>query len=291
MKTTMSFLNATLKKLLVLGYLFSATAQAEIVPDLNLNAGTRTFPLAGSLELSAGMGQEIWGSKKNALYGFHRISTYIEGVTDFFATGWRYEIFPVSILGIRMGQNFLASHLDYEDYDCSLYICRGDYEEQFVEVPLFLKLWRVVVTGSFRASDWVWRGGDRAGAVTEFIEPESGLHLGVNDTVLSTDQDALKTTRLRVGAFYLFQDGNKNQGWRVGWVYSRYERGDFDSDLISESVHSEQWMGVVSYGIDLGSEQALNLMLGAGEYHSDLFSVQPSYMAALSWQIRPKLGY
>jgi hypothetical protein len=74
-------------------------------------------------------------------------------------------------------------------------------------------------------------------------------------------------------------------------MYSRYERGDFDSDFISEPVHSEQWMGILSYGIDLGNEQTLSLMAGAGEYHSDLFSIQSSAMAALSWQIRPKLGY
>src|SRR5690348_4409288 len=128
--------------------IFSSQAWADGF-DATVGGGYRSFPVGGSADLELGYGKVFWGSETDPLYGFFRIAGLAEGVVDHLTAGGYIEVFPVSIFGLRGGRTVTQSYLKYDDYDCNLYLCKGDRSEGFTEAALYLGGWRLKFAGTF----------------------------------------------------------------------------------------------------------------------------------------------
>lgn len=248
--------------------------------DFSVSTNYRTFPKSGSVELDLGYGRVWWGSPQTPFYGFYRVSLNPEGVEDYFSGQLQLEIFPVSFLGIRFARSWIQNHLDYKDYDCITFICRGYFEADKLEVPLYLKFKSILLFSAFRKSFWNYKSLNSAGTLTEFIEPTSGLPLDLAQTS--------HITQWQGGVFW-----QASASWRLGYIEASFINKD---NSVRATNHSRQWFGVIQKSISESSRTDLfKITLGAGEYSSNISSMakrnEPTLYLSLTYSPYPKLGY
>lgn len=243
--------------------------------DLSLAGSYRSYALAGGAEMAMGYGHLIWGDKKKPLYGFVRVATGLEGVEDYIASTVKVEIFPISLLGVRVGQSWIQNHLDYEDFDCVTYLCRGQFSYDFVEVPFYMGWKRILLSASYRISRWERDRREPVGSRTHYIEPSSGLGLSL---VESEDVE-----RWRGALLYEF-----NSYWRIGYSYVDDRVSQGPDEL--EQRTSQMWLGLIQYHKSK-LESTLSVFVGAGEYRSYLLNPEPSYVLGFELSLWPRLGY
>ena len=251
----------------LLELIFSSFAWAAW--DTSLEGSYRSFPLGGVAEWGLGYGQRVWGSDRGPFYGYVRVGAVVEGVENYEAHAVSAEIFPLSFFGVKLGRRWVQNHNDYEDYDCVVYVCRGRFLEDFVEVPLYLSVGSILGVAVYRESGWVSDGGNDLGGKTDFIEPTSGLPL----VALPRVESGSRIIRWRGGIFWQFPNG-----FRVGYTESTYR---------NREALSFMWLGVVQYR----PTEHWSFTLSSGEYRSNLKLVDPTIYVSASYEPLLKLGY
>lgn len=248
-------------------YSFSEnSAHAEF--DLSVGGYSRSYPLGGSAELNMGYSLVLWGQSASPFLGYIRLATDIEGVVDYFSSTAKIEIFPVSFLGVRAGQAFSQSHLDFDEFDCEVFLCRGKFTENFYEVPLFLAYSDFIFSSSYRVGNWRSDKDNMSALKTEFIDPTSGLNLNISD------QDTVKRAR----AILMY---NLSENFRLGYSETYYWADDLPEAMQgSQQVGREShlWLGFLQYNLN-----DLSLMVGAGEYKSHLLPTDPTVIVSLNY--------
>jgi hypothetical protein len=242
--------------------------------DASVSGSYRAYPLSGVAETTVGYGHLLWGSEKNALYGFVRASADFDAITQYQSTGVRIEIFPISILGARAGQTWQQNHQDLSSYDCAANVCRGFFTDQYIEGQIYLGWGPIKFSASSRATSKSASSESNPNAVSYFVDPESGLQFSNSQT------DHLNRVR-GVLAYEL------SQNLRFGLNYT-----GFASDLTHETSH-----------MDLGFVQAtwgpLAVVLAGGDYSASFGShtstmtspAHSTFVGYAQWTFLPKLGY
>jgi hypothetical protein len=116
----------------------------------------------------------LWGDPTaSPWYGYVRPSVYGETSISYNTLGGALDLFPVSFLRFRVGENAIQNDVDYKAYDCATYECRGRYNRTYAQVQLTLGLAGFFVQG--RVQEETWSQGN-PGSI-EFIDPENGLAL------------------------------------------------------------------------------------------------------------------
>jgi hypothetical protein len=251
--------------------------------DLAVGGYGRDYPMGAGAELNLGYGHLLWGSSSEKLYGFIRAGLDIEGVVDYNAVNAKLEIFPISILGLRVGQSRSESQLDYEDFDCELYLCRGHFAENYFEVPVFLGYGPVTFAASYKHSQWKSDSNNAAIASAQFIEPSSGLALAVDDT-----EDV---ERVRGTVFLDLGDRWLGGEWRLGYSEARYSvESSTENVFAAIERDSRIWLGLLQYSME---EPSFQVTLGTGEYRSYLLPSDPTFVVSFSFAPDgfSKLGY
>lgn len=242
------------------------TSPASAGFDLGLFSSYRDFPLSGVAEVNFGYGQLLWGSEKNALYGFVRASGELDAVSNYFGATAKVEVFPVSILGLKAGQTWEQNHQDYKDYDCTQNICRGFFSNQYLEGQAFLGVSFLKLAASYRDSIHYADHYSNPNSVTDYVDPESGLLL----TLASGDH------LIRVRETALVQILSN---YAVG-----YSESQFSSQIRAEK--SRAWFSFAQ-----GTWGDFKLAVGGGEYSSSTQKSHGMIVAFMQWSILPKLGY
>lgn len=247
-------------------------------PDLSVGGSYRSFPVGGAAEIHAGYGYLLWGSEKNPIYGFMRLGVDLEGVENYIATTAKVEVFPLSILGVIAGRSWSQSHLDYEDFDCKSYLCRGQFIEDFVEVPLYAGYGPIRLAASYRQSHWQNAESKSTGGKALYIEPTSGIKLANSET------ETLSRVR---GALFLELTAN----CRVGYAETFYSV--VDSITGERDRQSHLWLGLLQFHSEkiFTSEGEFSLVLGGGEYDSNFKLHDPTFIVGFELSPLPRLGY
>ena len=280
--------------------------------DVQLGGYSRSYPLGGSVELNLGYGVALWGAEDSPWLGYLRLATDFEGDENYFSSTAKFEFFPVSFFGGRVGQSLIQNHLDYKDFDCENFLCRGRFIETFYEIPLFLAYGDFVFAGSYRVGQWknssdnLSDAGVMSGAKTEFIDPTSGLNLNIAEMDTVKRYRAILMMNLRALGFGHFSGTRGGSGFQIGYSETFYLAEDLDTALPGSNGAnrlSHLWMGFLRYTGDAwfgsgssrggsgsgGSE--LSVTVGAGEYKSHLLQPDPTIIFSLSYAPLKKLGY
>lgn len=217
----------------------------------------------------------FWGQTSTPYYGYVRLAITAEGVENYFSPSAVVELFPVSFLGFRFGKVWNQSHLDYEDYDCTTYQCRGQFEETFLEAPLFLKYNRFLFSGIYRLGTWEFVSPT---INKNYIDPSSGLPL--------SDSKKENMTQWRGYVFWEVLDF-----FRLGGFYSTWSIPN-DNTVTTSDRQSRMWLGLIQYHNEKWyGDSEISFAIGAGEYSSEIKNTEPC--VALTFRYAPikKLGY
>ncbi len=234
--------------------------------DAAVSGSYRSYPLSGVAETTVGYGELLWGTEADALYGFVRLAADFDAITQYQATAVRFEFFPISILGARVGQLWQQNHQDYSSYDCVNNVCRGYFSEKYAEGQLFLGVGPLKLSGSYRYTIKSAGEVSNPNALTYYIDPESGLQ---------------------------FTNGQIDHSWRARGAalvelspeYSLgYSQTQFVSDRSDEK--SNLWIAFAQ-----GAWGPAKLVVGGGEYDSSLHTSHSTVIAYGQWTFWPKLGF
>lgn len=267
-----------LRNLFFLCVVLMASVNCFAELDLEGEVAYRYYPMGGTIKASTGYGQLVWGGREDTFYGYVRISAFLEGVPSYAARGFEVEVFPVQILGLRIGNNWVDNHQDYIDYNCELYVCRGQYSNAYIEVPLYLGYANFFATYSWRSETWGATNPHGETGRAEFVEPTSGLPMSVSSRK--------NIERERIVLLYGF-----SENWRFGLVEMKY-RADA-TDIGYKPTKSRLRAVIGQYRIKglMTSESELSVLFGAGEFESKLAHSDPTAFIGLSFAPWPKLGY
>jgi hypothetical protein len=109
--------------------------------DYDVKAVTRTYPVALSFIGTLGYGYKFWGSDSGPLYGYVRPSLYAQTSGVINGVGAQIDFFPVSFLGLYAGSKVIKRGTDeLGSYDCTLTICNGTMNRNYVGLKLGLAL-------------------------------------------------------------------------------------------------------------------------------------------------------
>lgn len=264
--------------IIFIGTILTGFVASPAIADWDLAVGgyARSYPLGGSVELNAGYGTLLWGAVSSPWYGYARFGGEVAGVEDYVSTGLRAELFPISFLGAKIGASRVQNYVEYEDFDCANSLCRGEYSETFIEVPLYWQFGRLQGLVSYFKSEWEVRNGLGPGSTAEFIEPLSGLPVGIADR---NSTFAIGVERWRGVGFWRLTDL-----WQVGYAQTHYSSCLRESSLNCES---QIWQGLVQ----LRWQRVFSIAAGAGEYKSRFGMSDPAFTLFVSYSPLPKLGY
>jgi hypothetical protein len=268
--------------LIVNAWSFTSLAQS----DMTLGASFRSFPLSGTLETSFGYGQLIWGARDSWLYGFARGSLGVDASVGYDAETAMLELFPISILGIRLGKMWSENHADYEAYNCNEYLCRGTFVNTFIEIPLYLSYWGVIFAASWRSETWESTEHLNIGDKHEYVEPTSGLPLSVHRR--------RNIDRVRFVLAYQF-----TENWRFGVTQVEYTGQSSEQDGIpgdtgtTKDNHARLRAAIGQYRFKglINADSDFSLLFGVGEFYSKLKFTEPTAFVSISFSPWPKLGF
>lgn len=246
--------------------------------DLDFGLNYRFYPQAATAESTIGYGHLLWGSTSEPLYGFTRIAFTAEGITDYFSNTVMFEVFPVSILGARVGNSWSENYKDYSAYNCTDYLCRGRFESQFFEVPFFIEFWSFSLIASWRSEQWQITDHPQLSNQIEFVEPSSGLPLSI------TGQHEVE--RKQIAVFYKL-----DETWRAGVTETQYE-GE-SSGPGYKTTYARLRAVLVQFQVKgvFTSQGNFSVVIGAGEFRSQLALTDPTFFLSLKFSPLSKIGY
>lgn len=259
-------------------FILLSFSQAQADYDLQLETSFRYYPMGGTLKSELGYGHLIWGAPESFLYGYVRLSGKVEGVTKYFASGWEVELFPISILGLKLGRNWIDNHQDYIDYNCRDYVCRGQFAHTFIEIPVFLGYAGWLASYSWRSETWEATNPHQENGKVEYVEPTSGLPLAV--------ASARNVTKSRYVIMY-----ELNEAWRMGLLELNSHADATDVGYKSKKSRMRGVVGQFRAKGFFEAEDEFSILFGAGEFQSPLAHSDPTVFFALRFAPWPKLGF
>lgn len=168
--------------------------------DYSLGGGFRSYPQGGGVSLSAGYKMLLWGNRSDESefsYGFLR--AFAEGSTaiSYHSIAAGLEIYPISFLAIKMGQEKNTNSKNYDQFDCLIVDCTGERTKDFLELRLAAAYQKYFIVLRKRR-EWFIRGENDSRA---FAEPGSSLVLS------PSGKDALNS------AGFVFGLSNEVEHW------------------------------------------------------------------------------
>ena len=108
--------------------------------DFEANFSGRAYPIGGTINLEGGYGFSVWGDsaveEKSPFYGYIRPG-YQASTAFSYNSGEIYvDLFPISFVGLRLGQEWITNNKEYKDYDCQRLNCEGEFGKQYLEARL-----------------------------------------------------------------------------------------------------------------------------------------------------------
>lgn len=244
-------------------FMGGSLAQGEL--DLSLSALGRSYPVGGGLTVKAGEGWLLWGDRpsegpeKNPWYGYARPAVEFTTAGTYNYGEARFELFPLSFIGVSGGASLTHVSEDYQNYDCKTYQCMGVLSGEFVEGLVVMGFGSLFLVAQGRW-DRLYHSKDKT-----YIEVESAL-LG--------DPEFEQKRNFRGGL------GLKlNESWylALAGVYSEMEKTE---GMISR-------MGTVNLGYSSGEWAYL---VGGGLFESPLKESQATAIMRIRWTAWPPLS-
>jgi hypothetical protein len=233
---------------------------AAAAPDLSVGTEFRSYPLSGVVESELGYNFLLWGSpSESPWYGYVRPVVYCDTSISYNTLGAALDVYPISFLRFRMGENGIQNDVDYKAYDCTTDDCRGRYERKYAQVQLSLGDAGFFAQGRVQWEDWTQRNS----GTVDFVEPENGLALspsGDSEIVYRVIGGYKLSSRLKASA---------------GLIYAQ-------SSQTNESSR-------FPFGLAIYTSGALTVGGGVGVFSSDIKSAGISGLFFLSWQVLPGL--
>lgn len=240
----------------------SQTAFGDL--DLSFNVQGRTYPEAASSTATVGYGQYLYGKKASKGeeividYGYIRPLASLTSMGSFNKGAVAFDFYPISILGLQVGSAAFRNAQDNVGYNCERIACQGSYSSQFWKVQAtagFGKVFGIYQTGQ----DFIYQNEVNKFSQTLFLEGESGLGL-------RRGNDSMTHHRIFLG-----YEQNKKIS-----VYAVY--GTAESQSAKQWTQSRVLMGQYNYNSG-------NLILGVGDYVSDLRDQSVSIFARYEWTV------
>lgn len=163
---------------------------------------------------------------------------------------------------MRAGSTWVQNHTEYKDFDCSVYICRGNFREEFLEAQTFLGFKRLLLSFSLKNSNFY---NEKLNS-NSWVEPTSGLLMS------SLGRDEMS----RIRGIALVEIVPK---WRVGYMAQHYKED-------KNSLEAQIWLGLLQFHY-----QNFSLVFGGGEYRSDIKTTDPTFTVNINYAPLPKLGF
>lgn len=121
--------------------------------DLLAGASLRSYPSLGAeLEIEGGYNQILWGegpgASDNIMYGLARpsLSLLSSGVIN--GVNAKFELFPVSFIGMAMGREEIQSDYDeFTYFDCQLTRCKGSIKRDYIQFKSALSAGPLIASG------------------------------------------------------------------------------------------------------------------------------------------------
>ncbi|MBL7664103.1 MAG: hypothetical protein JNM93_03130 [Bacteriovoracaceae bacterium] len=230
--------------------------------DFQLNAVSRSYPLAGVINADLGYGILLWGAPGGGKpwYGYIRPSVTGSAITGFTAYRTQLEFFPISFIGVRGGYSDAKNRNDdLPPYDCTTLKCENSFERKFVGANMSLAAGPVFLNVDFLKETYEQDVEDQ-----EFIAPEYGISLPM-------EGGHIENTR---GIF----------GTKLGGAWSMFVLGQYTKELDSEH-RARTYTLNFRRGFSGGS-----FFLGAGGFESHLKSASFTAVGGLTWNILPSIG-
>jgi hypothetical protein len=183
----------TLHAIVLFLSIYSLAGIASAKPDLSFSSYYRSEPVGGAFEIEAGYAQRFWGFSANkqssALFGYLRPFAGYTQINDYNASYGGLDIFPVGLFGARVMTTAIQNEGGYDAYDCTTYLCDGEFREDRIQYFLLAPIGRFYFAGTWTKDKLISRDVNREGALasfTEYIHPSSGLAVQntFNDSVV-----------------------------------------------------------------------------------------------------------
>jgi len=234
--------------------LFSPLAHADF--DSSLGGFARSFPLSGYAYAQSGYGQVFWGDTSGILYGYVRPYIELDTAGTYQAALAAIEVFPVSFLGIRAGEEWDQNDSHYHDYACPTNVnCEGTMYRKFVEGQLLLGYSDWFASLWLRWDHWSHKNPE----IGDFMDPNTGLiaYQGGDSEMVARFFTGYNVTpewaAIVAGNYY--QMVHHFGIVRFGMAGARYRQGDFNAMVgLSHYQATEQKGG---YGVFVGFTWAL----------------------------------
>lgn len=179
--------------------------------DYNTGIGYRHEPLGLAANATVGFGQTLWDKRgKNSsslskiLYGFIRpqIRVQTSGIVNSF--DGRIEIFPISLVGLVMGQNVSYRSTDFAGVPCQQVSCQGSVQRSFVMGQAAMGYGDFALISALRL-DSLQQSGTQIFAGSRFYDESSSLIAdATGDSLLSIDLAGIYKVSSAVDAGVLY---------------------------------------------------------------------------------------
>lgn len=232
--------------------------------DLEANFSGRAYPIGGTFNLEGGYGFPVWGASAHKegspVYGYIRPGYQATTAITYNSGEVFVDLFPISLFGFRLGQEWVTNSKDYADYDCERLNCKGDFQKQFVEARLALGYRDVFFATRLRRTDL--SSNDQT---KNFPEEVMGL-----EAYQDGDQIEIITTALGV---------KLHPDWALLAlnVYGQMDRLKGISRMTTINL---------SYRWDL-----YRILVGVGEFNSPLATRELTGLLIFSWTPNKRIGH
>lgn len=231
--------------------------------DLGLEAGGRTYPLSGTVDVTLGSSLGLWGQRgqgNQPWYGYTRASVRVSTAGAYNAAHGEFEIFPVSIFGISAGGEAANNTSAYRAYDCEVFNCLGPVWRTFIKGSLALGAGPVFLVGRYQLEN-LKQHPDQS---LDFVEPQSGL-------AGQAEGDQLKTGSGLAGVKF-------GGTWSIAYAY-------IWSEMQRRKGVSETHLGLLMW-----TRGKWRVVAGGGTFWSDLKAREGTAVFRLEWQPWPRPG-
>lgn len=257
-----------------LGFLLMDTSSARADWDYQAGFSARTVPFGGSFSGTLGYGKLLWGSDPgpslpiigppsgeipNWKFGYIRPSLTLQTIGFTSRSLLELDLFPISIVGITLGQSFHYRLDRASQFDCSLVNCNGYLSRTYVRAQ--------AIVGVGQTAVMAWAQYASVGALGSLPILEETWAL-----VSAPSSDSLAT--LTVTAMYRLQDD-----WVLGLLGSQ---GRF----ITSGNHSFTSLGYANYFTG-----RWGFFLGAGTYSSSHQDLSPTVYGMIQFMGKRPMGW
>ncbi|RME16400.1 MAG: hypothetical protein D6797_04610 [Bdellovibrio sp.] len=259
MDTQTKVLFLKVRFLIVIVLMFSGQI-GKATADFSLSGIYRHYPQSGGVDLSAGYSFLLWGKPANTIfYG------YLRYALDLFTAGTYNEalvsvdLFPVSFLGVSLGQGLYHNSKDYEDFDCLRYKCIGEFNYTFVKYTLILGYKKFFFYQSYKKKPIQAQEVDK-----DHIIPDIGL--------------AANSESENISQYHSIVGWSISSKWTMGYQY-------IFSQTVKNPGLSQSHFLLVSY-----KKSKLTLSVSLGSFYSSLKPLGFSTIGYFKYQFAPSLS-